>query len=84
MTGRENALHVLLHDGKAEYIPSIADFDMIMATDVVRERPPTHWVRAAATTTTGTAGGNLKPTSAAEAPCPAENPAPISPSGEKR
>lgn len=40
MTGRENALHVLLHDGKAEYIPSIVDFDMIMATDVVRERPP--------------------------------------------
>lgn len=40
MTGRENALHAIAHDGKAEYIPSLADFEMIMATDVVRERPP--------------------------------------------
>lgn len=40
MTGRENALHAILHDGKAEYIPSMADFEMIMPTNVVRERPP--------------------------------------------
>ncbi len=40
MTGRENALHAIMHDGKAEYIPSMADFEMIMPTDVVRERPP--------------------------------------------
>lgn len=40
MTGRENALHAIRHDGKAEYIPSMADFEMIMPTDVVRERPP--------------------------------------------
>ena len=40
MTGRENALHAILQDGKAEYIPSMADFEMIMPTDVVRERPP--------------------------------------------
>lgn len=40
MTGRENALHAIMHDGKAEYIPSMADFEMIIATDVVRERPP--------------------------------------------
>lgn len=40
MTGRENALHAIMHDGKAEYIPTMADFEMIMATDVVRERPP--------------------------------------------
>ena len=40
MTGRENALHAILQDGKAEYIPSMADFEMIMPTDVVRECPP--------------------------------------------
>ena len=40
MTGRENALHAIMHDGKAEYIPSMADFEMIMPTNVVRERPP--------------------------------------------
>ena len=28
MTGRENALHAIRHDGKAEYIPSMADFEM--------------------------------------------------------
>ena len=26
MTGRENALHAIMHDGRAEYIPSMADF----------------------------------------------------------
>lgn len=40
MNGRENALHAIKHDGMAEYIPSMADFEMIMPTDVIRERPP--------------------------------------------
>ena len=41
MTERENALHVIWHDGKAEWIPAGCDcLEMIMPTDVVRERPP--------------------------------------------
>ncbi len=41
MTERENALHTIYHDGLAEWIPAGCDcLEMIMPTNVVRERPP--------------------------------------------
>ena len=40
MNERENALHVIKHDGKAQWIPSTADcLEMVIPTDVIRERP---------------------------------------------
>jgi len=40
MTERENALHVINHDGLAEWIPAGCDcLEMIIPTNVVRERP---------------------------------------------
>ncbi|WKY45028.1 uroporphyrinogen decarboxylase family protein [Eubacteriaceae bacterium ES2] len=41
MNERENALHVIMHDGKAQWLPSGADcLEMVIPTNVVRERPP--------------------------------------------
>ena len=40
MTERENALHYIKHDGKAEWIPGFLDcIEMIFPYEVVRERP---------------------------------------------
>lgn len=41
MTERENALHTIYHDGKAEWIPAGCDcMEMIILTNVLRECPP--------------------------------------------
>ena len=40
MTEREDALHYIKHDGKAEWIPGFLDcIEMIFPYEVVRERP---------------------------------------------
>ncbi|WP_286946028.1 hypothetical protein [Acetobacterium sp. UBA5834] len=40
MNERENALHLIMHDEKAQWIPSFAVcLEMVIPTDVIRERP---------------------------------------------
>ena len=40
MTERENALHYIMRDGKAQWIPGFLDsIEMVFPYEVVRERP---------------------------------------------